>query len=524
MLWMAVSLVTPLQAWQEDSAPSESLPVFDHHVHVMSPALIGHWKAAGVPFSREDAAYSDPLHILESQKLGGAFLVSMAHLYTIEDLANIDDIVENEQAWVQKENDFVAECVQKAPTRLIGFYSVNPLRDYALEEMNRCRENQELTGLKMHFPACGVDLANQDHFQKIENVFDWALEYDVPMLVHLFSADQGDPEGVADLFWKKLIQPRRSIEITLAHLGAAGGYNDVSQAVLSGFHALKTAEPIFENARIRFDLSGAVLAEELDGTPPTSPERCAALAEMIRQVGPRRFRFASDYPVRSVETTLQTLHDKLELNAEETRSLLHGKSRWFSIKKQIAEIGLPEVRRELLRRAALDQKARRGMDEKDPAVRMKNLLAVQNVDTENREWLKLQVDEHGWLGASLVGTDGAHAAWLLVQHADMDRDFQRHCLKLMSEMDEGEVILQNVAYLTDRVLVAEGKPQRYGTQFGMKDGTLQMQECEEPEKLDERRQAAGLGPIAEYKEIMEQMYRNSLPESGRNDGKRDRDQ
>ena len=78
--------------------------------------------------------------------------------------------------------------------------------------------------------------------------------------------------------------------------------------------------------------------------------------------------------------------------------------------------------------------------------------------------MRTQIDEHGWLGKTLVGEDGAHHAWLLVQHADFDKDFQSSCLKLMSAQPKGEVSGVDIAYLTDRILVANGKPQKYGTQ------------------------------------------------------------
>ena len=50
---------------------------------------------------------------------------------------------------------------------------------------------------------------------------------------------------------------------------------------------------------------------------------------------------------------------------------------------------------------------------------------VGEVDADNTAWLCGVVDHHGWPGASLVGEDGAQAAWLLVQHADQDPGFQR---------------------------------------------------------------------------------------------------
>jgi hypothetical protein len=73
------------------------------------------------------------------------------------------------------------------------------------------------------------------------------------------------------------------------------------------------------------------------------------------------------------------------------------------------------LRAELLRRVETDQVARKALDGE----------AMRDADGENLPWLKGVIAAHGWPGASLVGTDGAHAAWLLAQHADADPAFQR---------------------------------------------------------------------------------------------------
>jgi hypothetical protein len=105
------------------------------------------------------------------------------------------------------------------------------------------------------------------------------------------------------------------------------------------------------------------------------------------------------------------------------------------------------------------------------------------------------VAEHGWPGRSLVGDDGASSAWLLAQHADHDPEFQARALELMrAAVEAGEADAGELAYLTDRVLVAQGRPQLYGTQF--RHGGPQP--IEDPEHLDERRAAVGLEPFADY--------------------------
>jgi hypothetical protein len=53
------------------------------------------------------------------------------------------------------------------------------------------------------------------------------------------------------------------------------------------------------------------------------------------------------------------------------------------------------------------------------------------------------------------------------------------------------------------VLVAAGKPQRYGTQYDMVDGKLQPAEIEDPEHVDARRAEVDLGTMAEYDRMIQ---------------------
>jgi hypothetical protein len=103
------------------------------------------------------------------------------------------------------------------------------------------------------------------------------------------------------------------------------------------------------------------------------------------------------------------------------------------------------------------------------------------------------VDAHGWPGQSLAGENGAHAAWLLLHHAELD--FQEQCLPLLMEaVGRGDASPRDLAYLKDRVLMRRGEPQIYGTQYLVKDGVPELWTVRDPEGLDERRAALGLEP------------------------------
>ncbi len=127
------------------------------------------------------------------------------------------------------------------------------------------------------------------------------------------------------------------------------------------------------------------------------------------------------------------------------------------------------------------------------------------IDARNTNRMREIVEQYGWPGKNLVLADGANAAWLLVQHADHDVEFQKQCLELLTQAaQEGEADWDHVAYLTDRVLVAEGKEQLYGTQiYGFSDEGVPVPDpIEDEANVDQRRASVGLGPLEEYLESM----------------------
>lgn len=164
--------------------------------------------------------------------------------------------------------------------------------------------------------------------------------------------------------------------------------------------------------------------------------------------------------------------------------------------ERLAALGDPALHDELLRMLAEDQAARSALGV-EPTIEQAE--AVATVDGRNLERFRAIVAERGWPGRALVGADGARAAFLLAQHADADPAFQQLCLERLREaLGRGDAPPSHLAYLTDRVRVAAGRPQLYGTQFRQVGGRLEPFPIEDAEQVNQRRAEVGLGPLAEY--------------------------
>jgi len=170
----------------------------------------------------------------------------------------------------------------------------------------------------------------------------------------------------------------------------------------------------------------------------------------------------------------------------------------------------PSIAAEIKQMVAFDQEMReKSLDD--------DAVWDEEVDRRNAEAMKRIVGEIGWSTVSKVGKEASDAAWLLIQHADHDPEFQLQCLALMRQEPENEVSLRNVAYLEDRVRVNTNRGQMYGTQFHeTRDevGNVVRYEprlIEDVEHLNERRAQMGLEPHEEYaKHLTEKYYPHLL--------------
>lgn len=151
--------------------------------------------------------------------------------------------------------------------------------------------------------------------------------------------------------------------------------------------------------------------------------------------------------------------------------------------------------------ADIDQKTRKlWLKEKN-----NNLLQplVYCLDVTNNYLIKEIIKEYGFPKKENIGAKTLKKFWILVQHQDLDLKLQKKCLKNCN-FDSKEK-----AYLTDRILLSDGKKQIYGTQFYKNKGKIIPRPIENIKNLGKLRKSASLESFSEYKKKMSHLFKNN---------------
>lgn len=132
-----------------------------------------------------------------------------------------------------------------------------------------------------------------------------------------------------------------------------------------------------------------------------------------------------------------------------------------------------------------------GLSEADQAAARAEASA--RIEAINRETVATVVSltpEEGWFSNQVFSQEAATGAFLVIQHSDVE--LQRRYLPALEAMaNRGEALKWQYAMLYDRIAVAEGRLQRYGTQMHCVEGRMVPQPTEDPEQINERREPMG---------------------------------
>ena len=263
------------------SVETMAQPLADHHQHLFSPTL-----APLIMQSPITAA--DLVRHLDVAGIKRAAVLSTAYL-----LASPGRNLANEREAVMADNDWTADQVAQFPERLVGFCGVNPLKDYAIDEVARCAKNPNLRrGLKLHFGNSMVDYQNPGHIQQLRRVFQAANDNGMAIVVHMrvntnekFSFGRAE----AQILLAELVAAAPDVAVQIAHLAGAGGYEyPLIDPVLDVFaEAAARKDPLMR--RVWFDVTAVASAK-------TTSERAEMIVRRIRRLGVERILYGSDAP------------------------------------------------------------------------------------------------------------------------------------------------------------------------------------------------------------------------------------
>jgi hypothetical protein len=120
-------------------------------------------------------------------------------------------------------------------------------------------------------------------------------------------------------------------------------------------------------------------------------------------------------------------------------------------------------------------------------------------DSLNLIKVKKILDERGWLGANVIGSQGNSTLFLVIQHSDIQT--QEKYLPLMRDaVKKGNAQASSLALLEDRVLLRKGEKQIYGSQVSRdpETGEYYVLPLIDPDNVDKRRAEVNLGTLQDY--------------------------
>jgi predicted TIM-barrel fold metal-dependent hydrolase len=226
--------------------------------------------------------------------------------------------VENELEKVRAENDWNADQAARYPGRLIAFMSVNPLKDYALGELERCAKSGRFKGVKLHFGNSQIDLKNPQHVTKMKEFFRAANRLRMPIVAHLWTTDPSYGAEHSQVFLEQLLPEAPDIVVQIAHFAGGGpGYTDSALGVFAD--AIQKGDPRMKN--VYFDV--ATVADE---QPEEELKRFAA---RIRQVGLKRVLYGSDLGPPYARQEWLTFRTTVPLTDDEMRTIATNVAPYF---------------------------------------------------------------------------------------------------------------------------------------------------------------------------------------------------
>jgi len=268
----------------------------------------GAWRIAsesyvwqGAPHFERPVGADELVARLDEADVRGGVVLSNAYYFDSVRPEPVSDAY----AKVQAENDWTGAEVAKHPDRLVGFCSFNPLKDYALAELQRCASSGRFRGVKLHLNAAQAKFSDPASVEKLRRVFAAANGKRLAIIVHVRpGAEYGAAE--AETFVGRVLPAAPDVPVQIAHLWGGESYSSEALKVYADAVAARKKG----TRNLYFDLSGV--------TQYGAQEDLTSIADTARRIGLDRMLFGSDAPVREA---IDAARDKLPFTDAELRQI-----------------------------------------------------------------------------------------------------------------------------------------------------------------------------------------------------------
>ena len=132
-------------------------------------------------------------------------------------------------------------------------------------------------------------------------------------------------------------------------------------------------------------------------------------------------------------------------------------------------------------------------------------LKMEETDSTNLASVSRILDTYRW--PSGLSDAANEAIFLVIDHSDL-RTMNKYIGLFRDAVAKGYIQMNDLVTMEDRMLMNDGKPQKYGTQaYSLVEDSktvIYIWPVEDPDKLDALRKSVGLMPIGEYLEMVKQ--------------------
>lgn len=131
----------------------------------------------------------------------------------------------------------------------------------------------------------------------------------------------------------------------------------------------------------------------------------------------------------------------------------------------------------------------------------KNELVI--INSQNTEIVRQIISKIGFPRIELTSDKAYKAAVLTVLHSG-DSKLLAESIASLGSLGNEKTYLNDLAYMTDKLCVINGKSQIYGTQYKIdNNNNIIFYEIENINELEDRRRNKGLSTLNEYKKMIE---------------------